>query len=458
VNWKLGGYWGSENHQIVRFSERLLLEEFAGQDMDKNIHDQAAYQIAMWCREKALRGYTEYSSTHYTERSLVPLLNIYDYTTDKEHNLKKWVHMAIDQLIVEYALFQINGFRGGAMRRCYQSAAEGYPNAELNDGKYDCMHPAGFVFFNNTNLLPITYRASDQSIIYIFLATTTYRPTPVHEHLTHPDKRGIIEVKSGRRWDHEGSQPSATDAYIYAWITPQYILGSIRIPPQVKWSGAVNGGIPYRLSFHDNRAMIGTKASVGGMSRGTLSAVAVAPDPDDQRPLFQYQNVLLYKGTVDTYRDIPPVIPRGRGIDHEETEGDYRFYREAGVHGETVYAGVLQRNGVGVMEVRLASQYPSWEAFKDDVKGNPAILNSDKDIDYTTCEGVHIRLNGERITVDGVQQELTGWPLYESRLINGYWLNQNPDAGLLTIGDEKLGTLVLDFRDETNPIRKLILR
>lgn len=29
VNWKLDGYWGSENHKIVQFSNRLLLEEFA---------------------------------------------------------------------------------------------------------------------------------------------------------------------------------------------------------------------------------------------------------------------------------------------------------------------------------------------------------------------------------------------------------------------------------------------
>ncbi|MHC4540312.1 MAG: hypothetical protein ACYS74_11090, partial [Planctomycetota bacterium] len=134
VNWKLDGYWGSENHKIVQFSNRLLLEEFAAGAEDREIHDLAARQVIMWCREKALRGYTEYASTHYTERTLVPLLNIYDYSFDTKHKLHQWCRMAIDQLLAEYAILSINGFRGGALRRCYQSGIAGYPNAELNKG------------------------------------------------------------------------------------------------------------------------------------------------------------------------------------------------------------------------------------------------------------------------------------------------------------------------------------
>jgi len=445
VNWKLDGYWGSENHKIVQFSERLLLEEFTSANMDKDIRDQAAYQIIMWCREKALRGYTEYCSTHYTDRTLVPLLNIYDYTTDP--TLRKWALMAIDQLMAEYAIFQINGFRGGAVRRCYQSDDTGYPNAELNDSTYDCMHPAGFVFFDNTDILPITYRASDQSIIYIFLATTSYRPTCVHSYLADSRKRGMLELRSGRRWDHEGSQPQNPDTYIYAWITEHYILSSIRIPSEMKWQGAVNGGVPYRISFNDSSAMIGTRVKTD---------VAVDPDPDDQRALFQHQNVLLFKGTVDTYRDISPLIPRGRGIDHEEIEGDYHFCWEAGLDGEIVYVSVLERNGAGIMEVRLASQHRSWKDFKNTLKNNATILNSESDIDYISCDGTHIQLKGEEIIVNDDRQVISGWPLYKSRLINGYWLNQSSEAGLLTIGNEESGTLILDFRDETKPVRKLI--
>ena len=201
----------------------------------------------------------------------------------------------------------------------------------------------------------------------------------------------------------------------------------------MKWEGAVNGGIPYRLSFHDCQAMLGTRAGVGGVKR---SAVAVAPDPENQRPLFQHQNVLVYRGAVDTYRQIEPVIPRGRGIDYEENDGGYRFYREKGVDGETVYVGVLKRNGLGIMEVRLASQYSSWTAFMDDFRSNEAMMNSESDLAYTTCDGVRIYIDGNGVTLDGVEQQLDGWPLYDSRVIKGDWLNQSSEAGLLTIGDE----------------------
>jgi len=452
VNWKLDGYWGSENHKIVQFSNRLLLEEFSAPAGDTEIRDQASRQIIMWCREKALRGYTEYASTHYTERTLVPLLNIYDYALDTKHKLRQWSRIAIDQLLAEYALLNINGFRGGAMRRCYQSDIPGYPNAELNNGAFDSMVTAGHIFFDNTDLLPITYRASDQSIIYTFAATTSYRPTPVHEALADPARRGKVCLKSARRWDHEGSQPQAPDTYWYAWITPHYILSSIRSPAGIVWEGAVNGGVPYRLSFRDPQAMIGTRVAVGTSSK---SEVAVAPDPPNQRPLFQHRNVLLYHGTTDMYRDIAPNIPIGRGIDQVETDPPYSFFREPGTDGETVHVGVIERNGLGVMEVRLASQHASWEAFKQDVKDNVASLISPSEIEYETCDGQKIRLRNGTAYVNGVEQQLDGWPLYDCRLIQGDWLNQTRQAGLITIGDEQAGQLVLDFRDPNSPRRAL---
>ncbi len=453
VNWKLDGYWGSENHKIVQFSNRLLLEEFAAPAEDRKVHELAAQQTIMWCREKALRGYTEYASTHYTERTLVPLLNIYDYSTDTEHKLHQWCGMAIDQLLAEYALLSINGFRGGAIRRCYQSDIPGYPNAELNNSAFDAMLAAGYIFFDNTDLLPLTYRASDQSIIYSFVATTTYRPTPVHAALADPARRGMLCFKSGRRWDHEGSQPQAPDTWWYAWITPHYILSSIRSPKGIVWEGAVNGGVPYRLSLRDPQAMVGTRIAVGASPR---AEVAVAPDPPNQRPLFQHRNVLLYEGTIDTYRDVPPRIPVGRGIDHVEIDLPYSFFREPGADDETVYVGVVEKNGLGVMEVSLAAQSLNWEAFKRDFKANPVSLVSSSDIQYQTCARDIIRLQDGKARVNGVVQELSGWPLYDSRLMRGDWLNQSADAGLITIGDEHTGQLILDFRDPSRPHRRLM--
>ncbi|HUV62458.1 MAG TPA: hypothetical protein VMW24_01100 [Sedimentisphaerales bacterium] len=160
--------------------------------------------------------------------------------------------------------------------------------------------------------------------------------------------------------------------------------------------------------------MIGTRVAVGGSPK---SEVAVAPDPPEQGPLFQHRNVLLYRGTIDTYRDIPPAIPIGRGIDHTETDPPYRFFREPGADGKSIYVGVMERNGLGVMEVRLASQHPSWNAFTLDFKDNAVLLRKSGEIEYETCSRDQIRLRDGNATVNGVVQELGNWPLYDSRLI-----------------------------------------
>jgi hypothetical protein len=84
-------------------------------------------------------------------------------------------------------------------------------------------------------------------------------------------------------------------------------------------------------------------------------------------------------------------------------------------------------------------------------------MNSEDDFAYTTCDGFQIRISGDVVMLDGVEQQLTGWPLYNNRVIKSDWLNQSSEAGLLTIGDENMGTLTLDFRDENRPVRRLNL-
>lgn len=437
---------GSENHTIVGFSVRLLLEEMAGDDMDRDLWGYAADQIPKWCREKATRGYTEFFSTHYTERCLAPLLNIADYSADA--GLRKVTSMAVDLLVAEYALTQINGFRGGAVRRCYQVWTDDTHQPEMTDSRHDCCYPMGQVLFGDAVTdEPFRYNDGEQTIGYLYYATTGYRPSPVHLEIVRPEVRGDLEIQSGRRWEHESAQPQEPDTTISAYVTPHYVLSSIRVPTDIQWGHGnigVNGGVPYRLSFKKPRAMVGTARDGGN---------AWLTDPLEARALFQHKNTVLYFGKVDSYREIDPRIGPAEGIELEEKEGVFRFFKEAGAEGEQVYAGVREENGVGAMEVRLGSQHPSWEAFKTAFKGNAAELASRDFIRYTTCDGIRIELEGGRATVDGKPQSTEGWPLYRSRLINGGWLNQSDQAGCITIGDESTGRLVLDFRDFERPKR-----
>jgi len=440
---------GSENHTIIGFSIRLLLEEMAGGDMDGERWHYAADQMRKWCREKATRGYTEYFSTHYSERTLIPLLNLFDYSIDG--NLRQIAQMAIDQLIAEYTLVQINGFRGGAMRRCYQVWSDEIQQPEMTDSRYDSFCTMGQVFFGDAVTdAPYLYHFGEQTIGYLFYATTAYRPSPVHVKMADARVRGYLEVRSARKWDHERSEPTAPDTFIYAYATPHYVLGSIRAPAGILWGAGnlgVNCGVAFRLSFRKPRAMIGAARS---------SENAWLSDPPDAVALFQHRNVVFYFGEVDTYRAVAPEISDEEGVAHAESEGAFRFFREEGAGGEEVYVGVREENGVGVMEARLASQHASWDAFKAALKGNAARLAGRAEIVYTSCDGTAVEMKDGRAWVNGEAYPLEGWPLYDSRLMGGDWLNQSERAGVITIGDGATGWLVLDFRDLSRPVREVV--
>ncbi len=449
---------GSENHVIVQFSIRLLMEELAGDDMDRKAHDAVAAQIRKWCWEKAVRGLTEFSSPHYTERSLLPLLNVFDYSADG--SLRECARMAVDQMLAEYALTQINGFRGGAMRRFYQYGGE-FPCAEISDGRHDCLYPLGQILFGGlSDDDKLTYAKCDQKLGHLFYATTAYRASPVHLAVARAARTTSSVFRSARRWEHEYAEPAAPDTYIYAYLTPHYVLGSIRLPPGEIWGrkqdaprfhATTNRGVPFRLSFHRPRAMIGPACALGGsQSAGHDYRL----DPPDARALFQHENVLLYKGRLDTYRSLEPAMSAEQSIAWEQRDGDLRFFGEPGADGEAVYVGVCERNGLGVMEVRLASGHPSWTAFKDDFAANAASLESEAHIDYNTIDGRQIQYRGaDSVTVNTERQRMSGWPLYQSPFLSAPWLNQSDEAGRIVIGNEQTGQLILDFRNPADPRR-----
>jgi hypothetical protein len=450
---------GSENHVIVQFSIRLLLEELAGDGMDREAHDTVAAQIRQWCWEKAVRGLTEFSSPHYTERSLLPLLNVCDYAADA--SLRECARMAVDQMMAEYAVIQINGFRGGAMRRFYQYGGE-FPCAEISDGRDDCLYPVGQILLGGlSDDDTLAYPTSGQKLGHLFYATTSYRPSPVHLAVAGAARVTPSVFRSARRWEHEYAEAEAPDTYIYAYRTPHYVLGSIRIPPEAIWGrkdadapayhGTTNRGIPFRLSFRRPRAMIGAACALGGsQSAGHDWAL----DPPDARALFQHENVLLYKGRVDTYRSLEPAMSAEESVASEERDGDLRFFHEPGADGETVYVGVCERNGLGIMEVRLASEHPSWASFKQAFTANAPSLESETRMDHRTIDGRQIEYRGpDSVTMNAEPQQMSGLPLYRSPLISAPWFGQGDEAGRIVIGNEQTGRLVLDFSNPDDPRR-----
>ncbi len=448
--WENDRVWAaSENHVITQFSNRLLCEQLAGPAGDAAFIPRAKAVIRNWFWEKAVRGFTEYFSPHYTERVLVPLLNLYDFAGDAE--LRKLAKMTVDVIFAEYAMVHLNGWRGGAMRRFYHYAGR-TPCPELSNGRADCMVPAGWVFFGPPLVPgPVEYETNDNKIGYLAYATTGYRPLPAHFAVADSVRRGKCVYRSARKWEHEYSEQTSADAFIYAYITPHYVLSSIRIPGGEIWgrrAGApafydcVNRGLPFRLSFLKPRAMIGPACELGGEAS---AAHTFSLAPPDARALFQHENLLIYSGRADSYRGLAPAIPAGEAIEHEEVHGPCRFFRESGREGETVYAGVREANGLGVMEVAFGSRWDSWGAFVRAFVNSPAELRSPEDLHYTATDGRRIALKRGRAFVNDVEVMLDDWPLYDSPFLRAAWLGQSENAGRILFGAEGIGQVELNF-------------
>ncbi len=441
------GVWAmSENHTIVGFSVRLLLEELAGDKSDKEQWEKAATNIKMWCFEKATRGFVEYFSTHYTERSIVPLLNILDFSNDT--TLKTFTEMAVDLYVAEYTQVQINGFRGGAARRVNHITDGSYP-PELTDSRIDgFFHFGKFLFGELVTLESFHYPLGDQTIGPIFYATTTYRPSQVLVNMADIENRGNLEFKSARRYGHGGTGTPNPEAYICAYSTPHYVLSSIRIPEAAQWGPhTTNSGVGYRLSFHRPRAMLGT-------ARDTASLRMYQGNPHSSRAIFQYKNVLIYHGRMDTYEDMAPIFPPEDRLLQKESEGNYRFFMEAGKKGKDVYVGVFEINGLGILEVAMSDEYQSWKDFVATFKNNSPELNSLTNWRYASSRGIKFEQNGDIVKINGNNYPITGWPLFDSEFIQAPFLNQPGDVGVIKIGNDRVGKLILDFRDLSNPVKR----
>jgi hypothetical protein len=445
------GTWAmSENHTIVGFSIRLLLEEMAGNNKDQALWDHASSHIRMWCFEKASRGFIEYFSPHYSERSVIALLNIMDFSKDPVTRTS--ASMIVDLFVAEYTQVQINGFRGGAARRINQSVGRRTYAPEMSDSRYDCFFTFGkFLFGEMVTSEPFNYPPGDQTIGHIFYATTSYRPSQVLVNMADIVNRGELVLKSARRYSHGGTGGPHPDAYIYAYATPHYVLSSIRIPDNAQWgTHTTTSGLAYRLSFHKPRAMLGT-------ARDTSSYLHYMGDPNSARAIFQHKNLLVYHGRMDTYEEIVPVIAPEDRIAYQEIKGNYRFFREPGLGKTEVYVGVFEKNGIGILEAGLSDEHKSWKSFKKTFKKNMAVLHSMTEWRYRSSDGTLIEQEGNTIEVNGEEYATTDWPLFDSEYMKASFLNQDDKVGLIQIGNDRTGQIILDFRDIDNPVRNEVL-
>jgi hypothetical protein len=436
-------YGTNGNHSIVNFSMYLLLDEAFG---NGSKHDVVRDKFIKWVRYQGRFGRDEVNSPHYLERSLLPLLNLYDFT--KNATLKLWAQMAIDQMMADFAVLSLDNVRGGPWCRAHHNHAPGVQ--EISDGTQDSFYVIGYLFFGYS-AFP-AYPFTDQILSYGFITTTSYRPPPVVAEMADRRMRGSYTFKSHQRSVHSEPSPGPVDWDMYYYLTPRYSLGSLQ--NRVELDNHVTGRITrdykntqvWELTFADPLKILGPTRELR-VSTGEEKKVVEERNPNTAN--MQYKNVLFYKGALMDYNGN---LAAGGGAYTTGKQGErqFRFWQVPTPDGN-VFVGVTHypEASAGILEVASDQSHRPFAAFQRDVRDNPSSCrDTGLHTTYVSTLGDSIVYQCGRATVNGKP-----WPLKDYALYESPYVNSAHGSGLIILGNARIGTLTLDFRDPEKPIR-----
>jgi hypothetical protein len=433
------------NHSIVNFSMYLLLDQEFGNGAK---HEIVRDKFIRWVQYQGKHGRDEVNSPHYLDRSLLPLLNLYDFIEDPK--LKLWAQMAIDQIVTDFVVLSLDNVRGGPWCRAHHRHSPGV--AQINDGTQDTFWVAGYQFFGNSPMPK--YLFNDQILNYGFITTTGYRPPEMVIKIADRKTRGAYEFKSHQKAVDSKPSPGPIDWDMYYYITPLYSLGSLQ--DRVELDNHVTGSVTkdfkntqvWELTFSDPMKILGPKRSLA-VGTGEKREFVEPENPNTAN--MQYKNVLFYKGQLMDYNGN---LSAGGGDCSGEITGDreFRFWLIPTPE-DAVYVGVTHYPSAeaGIVEVATAKEYSDYEAFKRDVRDNPGTCrDTGLYTSYTSCKGDKIVYDHGKATVNAKNWPLHGYKLYECPYVNSVHA-----SGVIAVGNKQIGTLILDFRDPKNPLRTM---
>ena len=440
------------NHSIVAFSTYLLLDQEFGEGPK---HEIVRRKLIEWVQYQGKYGRDEVNSPHYLDRSLLPLLNIYDFSTDEK--LNRWAHLAIDQMVADFAVLSLENIRGGPWCRAHQNHAPGV--AEHNDGTQDSFYVAGYQFFGH-NSMP-EYLRTHQILNYGFVTTTDYHPPKVVHEISDSDRRVPYEYKSHRRpvrSSGAGYYPRTYHEWdMYYYITPAYSLDSVQDRVELdnhvtarKTRDFVNTQT-WELTFADPHKILGPKRNLD-VSTGEVNNLT---EINANTANMQYENVLFYKGEFMDYNH--NLTANGGEYVREKTpKSEYHFWRVS-TPAEVVFVGIIHfpLAKAGILEVARESEFDDFHAFQKAVKGTQsACKDTGKETSYTSTKGDTIiytnttgQTNKGEAVVNGENWSLHEYPLYDSPYIRSEY-----QSGIIRICKGPR-MLVLDFRNSSKPVR-----
>jgi hypothetical protein len=447
--WKFGA---TENHAFMGHVWCLLTAQI---DRD---HDTAALigdHIGRYIIEHIRKGWLEYNSPCYVEKEVGCLVMVAEWAQDPLLRYK--ARLGLDVLFAEHAALNLEGMLGGPACRVYgfepEIPLDEFGHNSRRDARCSGSHAMMYMLFGEGS--PWYYGVLGAPM----LATSRYEaPRAVIALATAGDARGSDVFRARRpgrkhrafRRDPSLSEPppEVFDTRVYAWVTPDYVLGSFQ---EVEGRYGATRALPLSCVLR--------------MAGSPLRTIYVDLVPDDRQGMFdarvncvQQRNVALAQGAVgraylatDEFEELLEqdgwILARA-GSTYAAcrlARGGYTWMHadNPSIHGDFIQ--FEHPESAFVLEAARARDYRGdFGMFRDDILNNRIQLETDA-VSYESCdEGVEgpssesfvVKLrDGELPLVNGEPLVLESYDTFDSKHLLSTW-----DSGIvrLSFGGERL--------------------
>lgn len=453
-------FQATENHAFMGHVWRLLAAQIQG---DKEEVKAISDHISAFIDEHAKKGWEEFYSPCYVEKEIGCLILVRDWA--EQRVLRRKAEMALDLLMLEHALLNMDGVLGGPSTRAYGydplSADDEVNHNSRRDGACDGSYPVAYMLFGQGS--PHFYGVLGAPLV----ATSSYEPPEIIRRLAcDSEAKGSFELTSrktgkNRRISVPSNEGVPTDdafnARVYVWVTPDYLLGSSQ-EVQCRYGMIPTDMLPVCLNV-----------------RGSTRALVFPETGRTNVDVFQHENVVLGRGSAGrayfALQEIPEKVEQDGWIFLSSGKVFIAFkvvsggYEWEGVRSPTVYGDYIsfeRKDSPFVLEVARSADYSGdFARFQRDIMGKKLEAGEDRHgrpyVIYETSGGgsapssevVSIVLRPEDLpVVNGVPEPLHRYPSLDTPFAKSDW-----DSGVYEVSFDDM-RLTLDFSRPLNPRKR----
>lgn len=459
--------YDSENHTLVFWTARYLMAKELPDDTFKaygktgaELFIEDGKNLKRFIQFRARRGWGEFDSAGYQFLDFNTLLTLYDYSQDAE--LVSLAGKMCNLLLADAAVDSLNGLYGGARGRIPEATAIDHSQSPLNDIQYlyfaisDPQPQSGQERLLGLKKLSY-WEITNQSLF------SKFRPMEIVEKIATDRPAHYINRERKHLHNMEDTLPKKPlqgSIRKYLWYTPQYILGGIQLQDAYPADLAAGNYAKHQQHDWDFTVAAGTKTRIFTHHPGSGDAHGYWRGDLGCRCGSSFQNKTARLSLYDikpqqTYQYIHTYLPRAEFDEIVEDSG-WIFARKGDVfaavyltdgyswtnQGQWSNVEVISKGAKkgSVFEAGDAVEFGSFDAFRDEIKGNQVLFNpSNMTLAYNSKKAGRIRINSAGLRqVDGANVNMN-YPCYDSPYIQSKW-----DSGIITLKFNDMET-ILDF-------------